>query len=80
MNFREFLLKKHLLIKGERELKEISAGQYVNRLKSMRKNKIYNEEKYIDSYLEQKIQNRYKDWKTYLKTVSHYLVYKDYIK
>jgi hypothetical protein len=78
MDFKEFLLKKHILIKGEKELKEISADQYVNRLESMRSYGIYNEEKQIDSYLEGKIQDQYEDWRTYIRTIRHYLKYKEY--
>jgi hypothetical protein len=48
----------------------------MNRLESMRRLGIYNEEKKIDSILVGKIQKQYKDWKTYVKTIEHYLNYK----
>lgn len=73
MEFKEYLSEKHNLIKGERKLQPISVKQYINRLDSMRKNGIYNEEEIIDSVLKNKIQERYKDWKTYIKTIEHYL-------
>ncbi|WP_404469638.1 hypothetical protein [Sutcliffiella horikoshii] len=73
MEFEEYLKQKHLLNKSERKLKDISVTQYMSRLENMRQDGIYNEEQQIDSVLEQKVQNRYKDWKTYLKTIDHYL-------
>ncbi|WP_223702169.1 hypothetical protein [Sutcliffiella deserti] len=78
MEFKEYLKQKHLLKKDEKKLKEISIDQYINRLASMRQNGIYNEENQMDSTLEQKVQERYKDWKTYLKTINHYLASKKY--
>ncbi|MGP4060371.1 hypothetical protein [Halobacillus sp. H74] len=78
MDFKEYLMRKHELKKGEKKLKEISVQQYINRLENMRRNGIYNEEKQIDYILEQKIQERYDDWKTYLKTIEHYLSSKNY--
>ncbi|MFY0802070.1 hypothetical protein [Peribacillus frigoritolerans] len=59
-------------------MKEISVKQYINRLENMRGDGIYNEEKRIDLILEQKIQERYQDWKTYVKTIEHYLSSKYY--
>lgn len=41
----------------------------------MRRRGIYNEENQIDSTLTGKIQAQYKDWKTYVKTIEHYLNY-----
>lgn len=76
LNFQEYLLQKHTLKKGERKLQPISVKQYVNRLESMRSQGIYNEENLIDETLVGKIQEQYKDWKTYVKTVEHYLDYK----
>lgn len=78
MDFKEYLLNKHLLKEGEKKLKEISVEQYINRLENMRREGIYNKEKQFDSILEYKIQERYKDWKTYKKTVEHYLSSKNY--
>lgn len=78
MEFREYLTQKHVLKKGEKRLKEISVKQYINRLENMRGDGIYNEEKRIDLILEQKIQERYQDWKTYVKTIEHYLSSKYY--
>ncbi|MDM5291697.1 hypothetical protein QUF81_00065 [Peribacillus simplex] len=78
MEFREYLTQKHVLKKGEKRLKEISVRQYINRLENMRGDGIYNEEKRIDLILEQKIQERYQDWKTYVKTIEHYLSSKYY--
>ncbi|WP_339199177.1 hypothetical protein MKY27_07630 [Solibacillus sp. FSL R5-0449] len=78
MEFIEYLQQKHVLKKGERKLKEISINQYVNRLESMRRKGIYNEEKQIDSILEAKIQKCYCDWKTYVTTIEHYLASKNY--
>lgn len=76
LNFQEYLMKKHILKKGEKKLQPISVKQYINRLESMRRHSIYNEENQIDSTLAGKIQEQYKDWKTYLKTIEHYLDYK----
>jgi hypothetical protein len=78
MEFEEYLKRKHELKKGERKLKIISVKQYVNRLKNIRREGIYNEEKQIDSSLERKLQERYKDWKTYKRTIEHLLTSKDY--
>ncbi|MFE7062035.1 hypothetical protein ACFVAD_07770 [Sutcliffiella sp. NPDC057660] len=78
MEFQAYLQQKHLLNKGERKLKEISIDQYVNRLENMRRNGIYNEESQIDARLEQKVQEHYKDWKTYIKTIDHYLSSRNY--
>lgn len=78
MDFREYLTKKHILKRGEKELKPISVEQYINRLENMRKRGIYNEEKQIDLALIGKIQNQYSDWKTYKKTIEHYLAFKTF--
>ncbi|MFD2215298.1 hypothetical protein [Metabacillus endolithicus] len=78
MDFKDYLKYKHVLKKGERKLKEISIEQYINRLENMRREGIYNEEKQIDLVLEKKVQERYKDWKTYIKTIEHYLYSKNY--
>ncbi|MFF2795333.1 hypothetical protein [Lysinibacillus xylanilyticus] len=78
MEFREYLMQKHLIKKDKKKLKVISIDQYINRLESMRRNGIYNEEKQIDSILELKIQDRYRDWKTYMKTIEHYLSSKNF--
>jgi Nucleotide modification associated domain 3 len=75
-DFGEYLALKHILKKGERELKPVSVEQYLNRLDSMRRRGIYNEERLIDSTLEKKIQEQYKDWETYRKTIEHYLDFK----
>ena len=76
MDFQEYLTQKHILTSGEKKLQPISVQQYINRLESMRRHGIYNEEKQIDSTLVGKIQVQYKDWKTYVKTIEHYLNYK----
>jgi hypothetical protein len=78
LEFKDYLKQKHVLKKGERKLKEVSVEQYINRLENMRREGIYNEEKLIESVLEGKIQERYKDWKTYVKTIEHYLSSKNY--
>jgi hypothetical protein len=78
MEFQEYLLRKHELKKDDRKLKRISVIQYVNRLENMRREGIYNEESCIDPALEGKLQNRYKDWKTYKKTIEHFLSSKNY--
>ncbi len=78
MEFEAYLKQKHLLATKERKLKELSIDQYINRLESMRRNNIYNEEKQMDSNLERKIQEHYKDWKTYRKTIEHYLASKNF--
>lgn len=76
LDFQDYLTQKHILKKGERQLQPISVKQYINRLESMRHHGIYKEENQIDSTLVGKIQDQYKDWKTYVKTVEHYLNYK----
>ncbi|ASF40964.1 hypothetical protein CEH05_18100 [Halobacillus halophilus] len=78
MEFKEYLMRKHELKVGERKIKEISVQQYINRLENMRRDGIYNEEKHIDNILEKKIHEHYRDWKTYLKTIEHYLSSKNY--
>lgn len=42
----------------------------------MRRHGIYKEEDQIESTLVEKIQEQYKDWKTYVKTIEHYINYK----
>jgi phage antirepressor YoqD-like protein len=79
MNFTQFLLQKHLLIKGERKIKEISAKQYNNRLENMLQDQIYNGEKQINIELVNKIQAKYSDWTTYRKTIDYYIKYCSYI-
>jgi hypothetical protein len=76
LDFQEYLSQKHILRKGEMKIQPISVKQYMNRLESMRRHGIYNEENQIDSTLVGKIQERYKDWTTYVKTIEHYLNYK----
>lgn len=78
LEFREYLTKKHLLKEDERKLKEISINQYINRFDNMRRDGIYNEETQINLALEQRIQERYKDWKTYIRTIEYYLSSKVY--
>ncbi|RBP96130.1 hypothetical protein DFO70_102457 [Cytobacillus firmus] len=80
LDFQEYLMQKHTLKKGERKLQPISVEQYIKRLESMRRHGIYNEENLIDDTLVGKIQEQYKEWKTYLKTVEHYLNYKTIIQ
>ncbi|MGG0822505.1 hypothetical protein ABE099_06465 [Paenibacillus turicensis] len=78
MEFKEYLKQKHLLNVNEKKLKDKSIDQYISRLENLRLYGIYNEEKQIDSILEQKIQERYQDWKMYRKTIEHYLSSKNY--
>ncbi|MBM7662789.1 hypothetical protein JOC85_003600 [Bacillus mesophilus] len=78
MEFKDYLKHKHLLDKGGMKLKDISVDQYINRLDNMRRDGIYNEEKQIKSFLDNKIQERYKDWKTYVRTIRFYLASKNY--
>jgi hypothetical protein len=78
LEFREYLKQKHLLNANEKKLTDKSIDQYINRLESLRRNGIYNEEKQIDSMLYQKIQERYQDWKMYRKTIEHNLSSKNY--
>lgn len=78
MEFKEYLQNKHILKKGERKIKDKSINQYINRLENLRRAGIYNDEKQIDSVLKQKVQERYKDWKTYVTTIEHYLSSKKY--
>lgn len=76
MEFEEYLKYKHSLKKGERKLKEISIEQYINRLENMRREGIYKEEIQIDIFLEQKVIQRYKDWRTYMKQLNIILILK----
>lgn len=78
LEFKEYLRQKHLLNKKEMKLKEISVEQYFNRLENMRLASIYNEETQIEAALERKIQERYKDWETYVSTIGYYLSSKKY--
>lgn len=78
LDFQEYLNQKHILKKGEKKLKSISVKQYINRLENMRRLGIYNEEQQIDSNLIGKIKDRYRDWKTYVKTIEHYLSFKNF--
>ena len=76
LDFQEYLTQKHILKIGEKKLKPISVKQYINRLENMRRLGIYNDEQQIDSTLETKIKEQYKDWKTYVKTIELYLSFK----
>jgi hypothetical protein len=76
VDFKEYLRKKHVLKKDERKLKEISIEQYSNRLENMRRDGIYNNEKHIDSELKRKVQERYSDWKTYIRTIEYFIASK----
>ncbi|MBU7592626.1 hypothetical protein [Metabacillus halosaccharovorans] len=78
LDFKDYLTQKHLLKKGEKKLKPESVEQYISRLENMRRLGIFNNEKQIDSALVEKIQDRYKDWKTYVKTIEHYLAFISY--
>lgn len=79
LEFKEFLLTKHTILKGERKLNENSANQYVNRLKSLRDRGLYDEENTLDSQLKTKIQDQYKDCSHYVGTINYYLAYKKYL-
>ncbi|MEQ6389217.1 hypothetical protein RZN22_07785 [Bacillaceae bacterium S4-13-58] len=52
--------------------------QYLNRLENMRREGIYNEEEQLDSTLEERIKERYKDWKHYKKAIEYYLSSQNY--
>ncbi|MEK4372498.1 hypothetical protein [Paenibacillus sp. FSL R5-0473] len=78
MEFKDYLKQKHLLNANEKKLMDKSIDQYISRLENLRLYGIYNEEKQIDSVLEQKIQEHYQDWKMYRKTIEHYLSSKNY--
>lgn len=79
MDFKQYLLTKHNLDPKEKKLKENSADQYVNRLRSMREKGIYNEEKQLDSHLIGKIQEQYDDWEMYKKAIEYFLNYQKYL-
>jgi hypothetical protein len=73
MEFTEYLRNKHQLKKGERKLREISVGQYENRLINMEREGIYRGEQVIDDELETRLLKRYKDWKTYRRTIRFFI-------
>lgn len=78
MEFTEYLRNKHQLKKGERKLREISVGQYENRLINMEREGIYRGEQVIDDELETRLLKRYKDWKTYRRTIRFFIDSKGY--
>ncbi|GLI83148.1 hypothetical protein ANABIO32_08380 [Rossellomorea marisflavi] len=78
MEFTEYLRNKHQLKKGERKLREISVGQYENRLINMEREGIYRGEQVIDDELETRLSKRYKDWKTYRRTIRFFIDSKGY--
>ncbi|VXC56978.1 conserved hypothetical protein [Bacillus sp. 349Y] len=78
MEFTEYLRNKHQLKKGERKLREISVGQYEKRLINMEREGIYKGEQVIDAELETRLSKRYKDWKTYRRTIRFFIDSKGY--
>ncbi|MGG0847092.1 hypothetical protein [Peribacillus simplex] len=79
MNFIEYLQIRHT-IEGGREIKEKSAHQYNNRLKNLKKNKIYNGENYIDNQILRKIKGHYKDTTNhYSRTIKYYNEFINYL-
>ncbi|WP_142245828.1 hypothetical protein [Rossellomorea marisflavi] len=78
MEFTDYLRNKHQLQKGERKLREISVGQYENRLINMEREGIYRGEQVIDDELETRLLKRYKDWKTYRHTIRFFIDSKGY--
>lgn len=73
MEFREFLMKKHVLEKGEKKIKEISINQYENRLENLKRKGIYQEENSVDDILRHKIQGEYKKIDQYVRTIELYI-------
>lgn len=78
MEFKEFLMKKHLLEKGEKKIKEISINQYENRLENLKRKGIYQGENSVDDILRQKIQDEYKRIDQYVRTIELYIQSKKY--
>ncbi|MGG1400166.1 hypothetical protein ABE288_20440 [Bacillus salipaludis] len=79
MNFIEYLISRHLIKKGTRAIREVSARQYNSRLENMKNKNIYNGEKEINEHIIAKIKNHYTD-KTnhYPRTLEYYLEYLNY--
>ncbi|PYZ94878.1 hypothetical protein CR194_04960 [Salipaludibacillus keqinensis] len=80
MEFTDYLLIRHKIIKGQRQIKEKSAGQYNNRLKNLQKKNIYNGELQIDQEMKDQINRYYKDSKNmYPKAIKYHIEYLNYL-
>jgi ABC-type microcin C transport system permease subunit YejB len=80
MEFIEYLLIRHNLIKGQKEIKEKSANQYNNRLTNLIEKNIYNGEKHLDNEMLEQINKHYCD-KTnhYPRTIKYYIEFLNYL-
>lgn len=80
MDFTSFLKERHLIIPGERKMKEVSANQYNSRLNSMRDQDIYGGENQLDELIIEKINNKYANSSNeYERTITYYLEFKKYL-
>lgn len=80
MDFTEFLINRHLLIKNAKKLKEVSAKQYNNRLENMINKKIYKGESVISESILIQINSIYANKANeYERTLKYYREYKKYL-
>lgn len=79
MEFNEYLLMRHQLNCGTKQIGEVSSKQYVNRLDNLIKKGIYNSEENITTDMCKRINAIYAN-KTneYERTLRYYIEYKKY--
>lgn len=81
MDFQAYLVNRHKFVGKTREINEVSASQYDNRLSNMRKKEIYNGELHITPRMRELINQAYAN-KTgeYERTLKYFIEYKNFLK
>lgn len=77
MDFVEYLLSRHLTVKGAKQIRQKSAAQYNGRLENMKSKNIYNGEDHLTLHIVNKIKDNYVSAAgEYERTIKYYLEYK----
>lgn len=81
MKFIDYLKKRHTIKLGERQIKDLSAEQYNNRLINLQKRKIYNGELTVTDEMLKRINEHYKDASNnYPRAIKYYIEFVEYSK
>ncbi|WP_391207752.1 uracil-DNA glycosylase family protein [Psychrobacillus sp. L4] len=81
MKFIDYLKMRHTIKLGERQIKELSAEQYNNRLINLQKRKIYNGELTVTDEMQKRIDEHYKDASNnYPRAIKYYIEFVEYSK
>ncbi|WP_251462604.1 hypothetical protein [Priestia aryabhattai] len=81
MDFETYLTEVYISKRTKMHLKKISAKQYNNRLKNMKKKGIYNKEKVISEDIKNSISLHYANRKNeYVDTLKYYIEYMEYLE